>query len=59
MIAFAGRVGSGSEELLARGFNAVVPILAEPFDLAAALREGPRNLEEAVCTTLGVPSIEV
>lgn len=58
VIAFAGRVGSGSEELLARGFNAVVPILAEPFDLAAALREGPRNLEEAVCTTLGVLSIE-
>lgn len=52
VIAFAGRVGPGAEQLLASGFDDVVPILPEPFDLETALRDGPRNLERAVCTVL-------
>lgn len=52
VIAFAGRVGEGEADLLAAGFAAIVPIIAEPFDLATALREGPANLERAVAEAL-------
>ncbi|MCC6495973.1 MAG: glycerate kinase, partial [Propionibacteriaceae bacterium] len=49
VIAFAGRLGSGIEDL---GFAACVPIVAASVDLATALREGPANLEAAVAATL-------
>ena len=49
VLAFAGRVRSGSEEL---GFSACVPIVEESVDLATALREGEINLELAVARTL-------
>ena len=50
VIAFAGRLGTGIDGL---GFVACVPIVAEPVDLATALREGPANLERAVADAVG------
>ncbi|MCB0912672.1 MAG: glycerate kinase [Propionibacteriaceae bacterium] len=52
VIAFAGRLGDGADELVGRGFAAVVPITTGPCDLATALAEGPANLERAVATAL-------
>jgi glycerate kinase len=52
VIAFAGHVGEGEEDLLAGGFAAIVPIVRRVTDLPTALREGPANLEAAVATTL-------
>ena len=49
VIAFAGRLGSGIEDL---GFAACVPIVEGSVDLATALREGPANLEAAVAATI-------
>jgi glycerate kinase len=50
VIAFAGRLGTGIADL---GFAACVAIVAEPVDLATALREGPANLERAVADAVG------
>ncbi len=47
VIAFAGRIGEGSEELYAYGFSAIVGILREILPLDEALREGPGNLASA------------
>ncbi len=52
VVAFAGRLGEGSDELVGRGFAAVVPITTGPCDLATALADGPANLERAVATAL-------
>ncbi len=52
VIAFAGRLGEGAEELIGRGFVSIHAITVEPFDLATALREGPVNLERAVAAVL-------
>jgi len=57
VIAFAGRLGEGSEELLGRGFAAVVSITAGPCDLATALAQGPANLERAVATALRLTQV--
>ena len=57
VIAFAGRLGEGSEELLGRGFAAVVPITTGPCDLATALAQGPANLERAVATALRLTQV--
>lgn len=52
VIAFAGRLGDGADELVGHGFAAVVPITPGPCDLTTALAEGPANLERAVATAL-------
>ncbi|MCW3159064.1 glycerate kinase [Micropruina sonneratiae] len=52
VIAFAGRLGEGAEELVGNGFAAVVSITTGPCDLATALADGPANLERAVATAL-------
>lgn len=57
VIAFAGRLGEGSEELLGRGFAAVVSITTGPCDLATALAQGPANLERAVATALRLTQV--
>ena len=57
VIAFAGRLGEGSEELVGRGFAAVVPITTGPCDLATALTQGPANLERAVATALRLTQV--
>lgn len=57
VIAFAGRLGEGSEELVGHGFAAVVPITTGPCDLATALAQGPVNLERAVATALRLTQV--
>ncbi len=57
VIAFAGRLGEGSEELLGRGFAAVVSITTGPCDLATALAQGPANLERAVAMALRLTQV--
>jgi len=52
VIAFAGRLGEGVDQLIDNGFAAVVSIVTEPCDLATALRDGPANLERAVATAI-------
>ncbi|HMO11987.1 MAG TPA: glycerate kinase, partial [Actinotalea sp.] len=52
VVVLGGRVGPVAEELLAHGVLAVVPIVRGVGDLAAALREGPANLEAAAATVL-------
>ena len=52
VIAFAGRLGEGVDELVGNGFAAVLSIVPGPCDLATALREGPGNLERAVATAM-------
>ena len=54
VIAFAGRLGDGAEELVGSGFVSVQAIVRGPGDLAAALRDGPVNLELAVASVLRV-----
>ena len=54
VIAFAGRLGEGAEELVGSGFVSVQAIVRGPGDLAADLREGPVNLELAVASVLRV-----
>ena len=54
VIAFAGRLGEGAEELVGSGFVSVQAIVRGPGDLAAALRDGPVNLELAVASVLRV-----
>lgn len=52
VIAFAGRVGSGVEELYHHGFTAVIGILKEVTSIEAALMSGRENLQfatENVC----------
>jgi glycerate kinase len=51
VIAFAGRVGPGADELYSLGFSALVPIVQDLSDLPRALADGPINLERAVATT--------
>lgn len=57
VIAFAGRLGEGADELVGRGFVAVQSIMRGPCDLAAALREGPANLELAVASMLRIHAL--
>lgn len=52
VLAFAGRVGPGAEQLLARGSGEVVAITPDSTPLESALREGPANLERAVADAL-------
>lgn len=52
VIAFAGRLGEGVDELIGNGFAAVLSIVTGPCDLPTALREGPSNLERAVATAM-------
>lgn len=52
VLAFAGRLGDGADQLVGNGFAAVVPIVQQPCDLPTALSEGPANLELAVATAL-------
>ena len=52
VIAFAGRLGEGVDELIGNGFAAVLSIVTGPGDLPTALREGPTNLERAVATAM-------
>lgn len=52
VIAFAGRLGPGADDLVHHGFAAVLPIMAGPGDLAAALAAGPANLQRAVATAM-------
>ena len=52
VIAFAGRLGEGVDELIGNGFAAVLSIVTGPCDLPTALREGPTNLERAVATAM-------
>ena len=57
VIAFAGRLGDGADELVGRGFVAVQSITRGPGTLADALREGPANLERAVATALRIRAL--
>ncbi len=57
VIAFAGRLGEGSDELVGGVFAAVVPITTGPCDLATALAQGPANLERAVATALRLTQV--
>lgn len=59
VIAFAGRLGDGADELVGRGFAAVVPITSGPCDLDTALAEGPVNLERAVATALRLVGLDL
>lgn len=52
VIAFAGTLGRGAEDLVGRGFEAVVPIMPGPGTLADALADGPNNLERAAATAM-------
>lgn len=47
MIAFAGKLGEGVEELYEHGFAALVPIVSEVCTLEEALAAGEANLERA------------
>ncbi|MEA5154674.1 glycerate kinase [Raineyella sp.] len=53
-VVLAGRVTSDAEALLDHGVTALVPILHEVTDLAAALRNGPGNLERATATVVRI-----
>ncbi|MFT3861467.1 glycerate kinase [Micropruina sp.] len=57
VIAFAGNLGEGAEELVGRGFVAVQSIVRGPVDLVTALRDGPRNLELAVASALSIHAL--
>lgn len=57
VIAFAGRLGDGADELVGRGFVAVQSITRGPGTLADALGEGPANLERAVATALRIRAL--
>jgi glycerate 2-kinase len=48
VIAFAGRIGSGTEALYEHGFTSIVGILKEVTSLEEALTSGSRNLTHAV-----------
>ena len=52
VIAFAGTLGRGADDLVGRGFEAVVPIMPGPGTLADALADGPNNLERAAATAM-------
>jgi glycerate kinase len=52
VIAFAGRVAPGIAGAVQELFDAVVPITPPGTELAAALRDGPVNLERAVAAAL-------
>ena len=57
VIAFAGYVGEGIEELYDEGFTAILGIVDGACDLPAALKNGEKNLErtcENIARTLGV-----
>lgn len=59
VIAFAGRLGEGAQELVGNGFAAVLSIVQGPCDLATALREGSANLEQSVATALRLLALDV
>lgn len=52
VIAFAGTLGRSADDLVGRGFEAVVPIMPGPGTLADALADGPNNLERAAATAM-------
>ena len=52
VIAFAGTIGRGADDLVGNGFEAVVPIMPGPGSLTDALANGPENLERAVATAM-------
>lgn len=52
VIAFAGTIGPGAEELVGTGFEAIVPITTGPVSLEQALELGSVNLERAVKTAM-------
>ena len=51
VIAFAGRIGEGAEDLYSLGVGALVPIVQGVSDFPRALADGPVNLERAVAMT--------
>lgn len=53
-VVLAGRVAPGAEALLDHGVTALMPILPGVTDLAAALRDGPANLEQASATVVRI-----
>ena len=57
VIAFAGRVGQGSEVLYNHGINSIIGILPEAVDLNKALIEGQNNLERAAESIMRILSI--
>lgn len=52
VIAFGGTLGRGAQDLVGKGFEAIVPIMPGPGSLAEALANGPKNLELAVATAM-------
>ncbi|TKI05186.1 glycerate kinase family protein [Martelella alba] len=52
VIALAGRIGRGSEELHAEGIDAIFGIIPDNGELAALLRAGPANVTR-VCENIG------
>lgn len=54
VIAFAGTLGRGVDDLVGQTFDAVIPITTGPGTLDDALRQGPANLERAVASTMRV-----
>ena len=48
VIAFAGKVGKGSEELYEMGITSVIGILPEIVTIEEALKSGKLNLERSI-----------
>ncbi|WP_426350558.1 glycerate kinase [Alloiococcus sp. CFN-8] len=57
VIAFAGRVGQGSEVLYNHGINSIIGILPEALELNKALIDGKENLERAAESIMRILSI--
>ncbi len=47
VIAFAGRIGDGTEALYEHGINSIIGILSEAETIDKALEKGPQNIERA------------
>ena len=47
VIAFAGRIGDGVEDLYDQGINSIIGILSEAETIDKALKKGPENIERA------------
>lgn len=47
VIAFAGRIGDGTEALYEHGINSIIGILSEAETIDKALEKGPENIERA------------
>ena len=57
VIAFAGRIGPGSEMLYNHGINSIIGILPEAMDINKALIDGKENLERAADSIMRILSI--